>query len=72
MSPWNTGSIVSVRGSVIDVRFEHNLLPVCSILHGETENEVMAQLDARRMRGIILTQREVWLAECSKAVVTTG
>jgi F-type H+-transporting ATPase subunit beta len=53
------GTIVSVRGSVVDVRFESHLPPVNSLLRvgkeGRIVIEVWAQLDAQRVRGIALT-----------------
>lgn len=55
----NIGVIVSVRGSVVDVRFNSLLPPIHSLLHtgsdGEVSIEVFAQLDAQRVRGIALT-----------------
>jgi F-type H+-transporting ATPase subunit beta len=56
--PTNSGMVVSVRGSVVDVRFEGHLPPIYSLLHakeGEVAIEVLAQLDARSVRGIALT-----------------
>jgi F-type H+-transporting ATPase subunit beta len=53
------GVIVSVRGSVVDVRFDGRLPPIYSILRAGTEKqiviEVLAQRDARHVRGIALT-----------------
>src|SRR5664280_2148527 len=53
------GSIVSVRGSVVDVRFDAHLPPIYSVLRagdqGRIVIEVLAQLDARHVRGIALT-----------------
>src|SRR5450631_1168229 len=53
------GSIVSVRGSVVDVRFDEHLPPIYSVLRagdqGRIVIEVLAQLDARHVRGIALT-----------------
>jgi F-type H+-transporting ATPase subunit beta len=53
------GVVVSVRGSVVDVRFDHHLPPIYSVLRagnkGQIVIEVLAQLDARRVRGIALT-----------------
>ncbi|MBI1358423.1 MAG: F0F1 ATP synthase subunit beta [Acidobacteria bacterium] len=52
------GTIVSVRGSVVDVRFEHGLPPIYTLLHakdGAVAIEVLAQLDEHRVRGIALT-----------------
>jgi F-type H+-transporting ATPase subunit beta len=58
-NPANLGSVVSVRGSVVDVRFDANLPPIYSVLHAGAENEivieVLAQRDARHVRGIALT-----------------
>ncbi len=53
------GAIVSVRGSVVDVRFDEHLPPIYSVLRaggkGQIVIEVLAQLDARHVRGIALT-----------------
>ena len=58
----NTGTVISVRGSVVDIRFEHYLPPVYSLLHtGKDDSiaiEVLSQLDAQRVRGIALTPTE--------------
>ncbi|MBS0476613.1 MAG: F0F1 ATP synthase subunit beta [Proteobacteria bacterium] len=55
----NTGVIVSVRGSVVDIAFLSLLPPIHSLLHtgkdGEVAIEVLAQVDAQRVRGIALT-----------------
>jgi len=54
----NTGFVVSVRGSVVDILFEKYLPPVYSLLHalqGKVTIEVLSQLDAHRVRGISLT-----------------
>jgi F-type H+-transporting ATPase subunit beta len=57
--PTSFGTIVSVRGSVVDVRFDSNLPPINSLLRvgkeGRIVIEVWAQLDATRVRGIALT-----------------
>ncbi|MHB1309530.1 MAG: F0F1 ATP synthase subunit beta [Limisphaerales bacterium] len=57
--PANPGTVVSVRGSVVDVRFEGRLPPVYSVLRAGTERqiviEVLAQRDPRHVRGIALT-----------------
>jgi len=57
--PANTGVVVSVRGSVVDVRFETDLPPIHSMLRtgvdGSIAIEVLAQRDARHVRGIALT-----------------
>jgi F-type H+/Na+-transporting ATPase subunit beta len=55
----NSGVITSVRGSVVDVRFDAQLPPIYSILRAGARNEivieVLAQNDARHVRGIALT-----------------
>ncbi len=55
----NRGSVVSVRGSVVDVRFDQALPPIFSVLRAGADGriviEVMTQLDAQRVRGIALT-----------------
>jgi F-type H+-transporting ATPase subunit beta len=55
----NAGEVTSIRGGVVDVRFDHLLPPVYRVLrageHREIVIEVMEQLDARRVRGIALT-----------------
>ena len=55
----NSGVVVSVRGSVVDVRFDGRLPPIYTVLRAGAEKqiviEVLAQLDARRVRGIALT-----------------
>ena len=62
-NPSNLGTVVSVRGSVVDVRFEDRLPPIYSLLRagpkvgkeGRIAIEVLTQLDANRVRGIALT-----------------
>jgi F-type H+-transporting ATPase subunit beta len=55
----NLGAVASVRGSVVDVRFDGPLPPIYSVLRTGVENkiviEVLAQRDARHVRGIALT-----------------
>ena len=55
----NLGVVVSVRGSVVDVRFDKHLPPIYSVLRTGDEGriviEVLAQRDARHVRGIALT-----------------
>jgi F-type H+/Na+-transporting ATPase subunit beta len=55
----SVGTVVSVRGSVVDVRFESHLPPINSLLRvgqeGRTLIEVWGQLDAHRVRCIALT-----------------
>jgi len=52
------GKVVSVRGSVVDVRFENKLPTVYTVLHSgkdkEVSIEVLAQLDEHTVRGIAL------------------
>jgi F-type H+-transporting ATPase subunit beta len=59
--PSNLGAVVSVRGSVVDVRFDAHLPPIYSLLQardGKIAIEVLSQLDAHRVRGIALTPTE--------------
>lgn len=55
----NTGTVISLRGSVVDIIFHEHLPPIHSLLRTGTENqiaiEVFSQLDAFRVRGIALT-----------------
>ena len=55
----NPGTVVSVRGSVVDVRFDGHLPPIYSVLRTGPEQqvviEVLAQRDAKHVRGIALT-----------------
>ncbi|MDR9502220.1 MAG: F0F1 ATP synthase subunit beta [Desulfurivibrionaceae bacterium] len=57
--PENSGVVVSVRGSVVDIRFDHCLPPIYTLLRAGSENEiaieVLSQLDGQRVRGIALT-----------------
>jgi len=70
----NSGSVVAVRGSVVDVRFESDLPPIFSVLRTGAEQEivieVLAQLDDRHVRGIALTPTQ-GLAR-GMAVMDTG
>ncbi|CAN5307417.1 F0F1 ATP synthase subunit beta [soil metagenome] len=59
-SPENSfGVVVGVRGSVVDVRFDHTLPPIYTLLKtGDQKQiiiEVLAQTDAHTVRGIALT-----------------
>jgi len=57
-SPLNVGAVTSIRGSVVDVRFDGHLPRIYSLLHangGKIAIEVLAQLDSHRVRGIALT-----------------
>ena len=53
------GVIVSVRGSVVDARFDADLPPIYSVLCSGVENkviiEVLAHLDAFHVRGVAMT-----------------
>jgi len=55
----NLGAVASVRGSVVDVRFEDHLPPIYSVLRAGDDQrfviEVLAHRDARIVRGIALT-----------------
>ena len=54
----NVGTVVSVRGSVIDIHFNAHLPPIYELLHameGKIAIEVLAQLNAHLVRGIALT-----------------
>ncbi len=55
----NRGAVVAIRGSVVDVRFAGRLPAIYALLRagegGRIVIEVLAQLDARRVRGIALT-----------------
>jgi F-type H+/Na+-transporting ATPase subunit beta len=60
--PVHSGAIVSVRGSVVDIRFDRHLPPIHSVLRTGNEGriviEVLAQLDAHHVRGIALTSTQ--------------
>jgi F-type H+-transporting ATPase subunit beta len=57
--PSNRGAVVSVRGSVVDIRFDGPLPPIYTLLRagekGQIVIEVLAQRDVRHVRGIALT-----------------
>ena len=58
MNKTTPGLVASVRGSVADIRFDGHLPPIYSLLQAKEEEvaiEVLAQLDARCVRGIALT-----------------
>jgi F-type H+-transporting ATPase subunit beta len=58
-TPARTGVVVSVRGSVVDVRFDAHVPPIYSLLRAGAEGqmviEVLAQRDEHHVRGIALT-----------------
>jgi F-type H+-transporting ATPase subunit beta len=55
----NFGKVISIRGSVVDVKFEQKLPPVYTLLKaGQNDKiaiEVLSQLDSQSIRGISLT-----------------
>ena len=60
-NPLNCGAVIAVRGSVVDMRFDAHLPPIYSLLHakeGKIAIEVLAQLNAHRVRGIALTDTQ--------------
>ncbi len=69
-----SGTVVAIRGSVVDVRFEGALPPIYSVLRSGADQaiviEVLAQRDARHVRGIALTPTH-GLAR-GMAVIDTG
>jgi len=60
--PVNHGSVVSIRGGVVDVHFDGSLPPIYRVLHAGADRqiviEVLQQLSAQRVRGIALTPTE--------------
>jgi F-type H+-transporting ATPase subunit beta len=73
--PLGNGSVVSVRGSVVDVQFSRNLPPISSVLHagegGKIVIEVMSQLSADCVRGVALTPTQ-GLARGTQVLDTGG
>src|ERR1700733_2236805 len=71
----NIGTIVSVRGSVVDVQFADQLPPINSLLKagkdGRIVIEVWAQLSAHLVRGIALTPTQ-GLSRGTKVIDTGG
>jgi len=58
MKKANQGKVVAIRGSVVDIEFEHFLPQIHTILtahDGQIIIEVLAQRDAKLVRGIALT-----------------
>lgn len=54
----NQGTVIAVRGSVVDIEFSHNLPAIFSLLYadnGRIAIEVLTHIDAYRLRGIALT-----------------
>jgi F-type H+-transporting ATPase subunit beta len=58
-APLRVGTIVSVRGSIVDMEFDTSLPPINSLLRAGKDArvviEVLAQLSARKVRGIAMT-----------------
>ncbi len=58
----NLGTVVSVRGSIVDILFKSHLPPIYSLLrtgkNGAIAIEVLTQLDSHHVRGIALTPTE--------------
>ena len=40
----NCGAVVSVRGSVVDIRFDEQLPPIYSVLRAGTENQIVIEV----------------------------
>lgn len=59
ITPHNTGTVISIRGSVVDIVFNEHLPSIRSLLYAGANNqiviEVFSQLDEYRVRGIALT-----------------
>ena len=58
MDTTNVGIVVSVRGSVVDIRFDTRLPSINTLIHaknGTVVIEILTQLDAHHVRGIALT-----------------
>ncbi len=55
----NVGAVTSIRGSVVDMRFDFSLPSIYSLVHagpdGRVAIEVLNQLDAHHVRGVALT-----------------
>src|ERR1035438_4537180 len=58
----NHGTVASIRGSVVDVKFDRHLPPIYSVLRTGKEGriiiEVLSQRNASHVRGIALTPTE--------------
>ena len=46
----NLGVVVSVRGSVVDIRFDEHLPPIYSVLRTGPEKKIVIEVLAQRMR----------------------
>ena len=62
MNVASLGTVLSIRGSVVDAKFDEHLPAVYSVLRTGAKKqiiiEVLAQIDAHRVRGIALTPTE--------------
>ena len=47
-NPTNLGSVASVRGSVVDIRFDEHLPPIYSLLRAGMEKQVIIEVMAQR------------------------
>ena len=69
----NYGTVISVRGSVVDVQFSQSLPALYHVLRGGAEEdvviEVLSHLDSKTIRGIALTSTQ-GLAEGSRLIDT--
>ena len=58
----NNGTVVSVRGSIVEARFDEHLPAINTVLlagpEGQIVIEVLAQSDERHVRGIALTSTQ--------------
>lgn len=59
MKTEKNGQVVSIRGSVVDVRFDDKLPPIHTVLRAGSDGqiiiEVLTQLDKQHVRGVALT-----------------
>jgi F0F1-type ATP synthase beta subunit len=44
----NLGAVASVRGSVVDIRFDEHLPPIYSLLHAGADKRIVIEVLARR------------------------
>ena len=49
-NPSNRGAVVSMRGSVVDVRFDQSLPSIFSILRAGAEGQIVIEVLAQLMR----------------------
>ena len=48
----NLGTVASVRGSVVEARFDGPLPPIYSVLRAGAKSEIVIEVLAQRMRGM--------------------